>query len=159
MMHAGRSHVGRQEGFVRWIRGLAALLLFAGLLAGVGCYSKPKPTTSLTEDTTAQKITIAANFCVSPGVQPLFKGQKTRFQWHNTSSEDLLVVFKNTSGNEFFPTRLLIPAGQFSAVQQVCGDCPNGTYEYRLQHLVSGTWEEAACPSGPPTVPEVSVGD
>lgn len=168
MMRAGKSHVGMPKSFVPRIHGLAALLLCAGLLAAVGCKKKPEPPTppppeplgagyGQPADLNAKLATISATFSVNPGRLDLSKGLKDRYQWHNTSSVELLVVFKN-SGSEYFPGRVVIPAGQFSAVFQVC-ECPKGLYEYRLFRLVGADWVEAIAGGAPPTVPEVSVGD
>jgi len=143
-------------------------LSLAGLLAASGCGGRSQTTTTdngtrppasgVPQDPSARKVTITPQFCANPGRLNLSKGGKDRYQWHNTSSVDLLIVFKNAAGTEYQPGGELVPAGQFSAVHFICRTCPETLYEYRIHRLEAGNWVEAPCETGGPTVPEVNVG-
>ena len=157
MIRAVMSLIGKRRGVSRSVRSLVTASLLAGLLAWTGCGPPPSP--GQIPLVGAKQVTIAADYSANPGTLYLSKGNKDTFQWHNTSSVDLLVVFKNDQGNEFFPGQLLIPANQFSAAFRVCQTCPNGTYDYRFYRKVGINWVQAVAEGTPPTVPDIGVGD
>lgn len=106
-------------------------------------------------DNDATLVTIKADFSVDNGHPHLSQSKGDKIQWKNTSSDQLLIIFKGTPGG------ILVDAGKFSPSVSVCRDpaCVSTTpYEYRFWHLntATSTWEEAKPPGGP-TQPEVVV--
>lgn len=163
--------IDRRRGGPSRIAVVALAILMTGFLVASGCNnpnnnegniipenSEVTASTGVPEDVSAKKVTIPPTFCVSPPTLDLSKGNKDRYQFHNTTSIDLLIVFINSAGSEYQPAAELVPAGQFSAVHVVCQSCPEATYEYRVKKLDGMSWVEAICETGAPTVPDISIG-
>lgn len=101
------------------------------------------------QDLSATQIEIDASFDVTPARVPAYKAQETKLQWHNGSTESILLVFVGSG------TGLVIPAGQYSQVWQVNPDADVNTdgslrpYEYKLKKTSGGAPLEGTAPGAP----------
>jgi len=118
--------------------------------------STPPPSTvnsGSQQDPRAKPVEIGPTYSVSPGHLELHKKIIEMGQWHNTSSDTLLLQLKGD------PIGLLIPASEWSGSYHVNIACQNGTYDYKILHRVNGLWQPAISDSGPPTTPDIIVED
>jgi hypothetical protein len=88
---------------------------------------------------------------VEPGTINLSKSAGSRVQWRNNSSDTVMIILKDSHVAE------LVPPGQLSASHRVCLSCEKGFYPYVLKRMDKGLVKDF--PSGPPTEPQVGVGD
>ena len=94
-------------------------------------------------DPTAELVTIDASFSIIPAIVSVSKAAKTKLQWHNQSSESVVITF---TGN---PVSLILPPGAYSHLWQVSQDAAETSHEYGVAGELSGT---------PPGSPSVDVG-
>ena len=99
-------------------------------------------------------FTVPSNdFSVTPGHLNLSQKNHESAQWRNDSGELVMVLIQND------PVGFQVAAGQFSSSFSVCPSCQAGTYDYSILRLVNGAWVAATSDTGPPTVPDIIVGD
>lgn len=135
----------------------AVLTVVVGMALIVSGCSQRGPTSSSapppgsTADPLAIGATIDDSGFVQPGTVNLSKKSGSRVQWHNLSSDTMMIILMDSHVAE------LVPPTQYSASHRVCLSCSTGFYPYAIKRMAKGVPTNPE--EGPPGEPQVGVGD
>lgn len=117
--------------------------------------SAPATVTALgaPKDPLSTPVTIHGNYAVTPWTVRLSKNARSRAQWQNNAADSVMILLVGG------PIGELVPPGGWSTPVEVCLDCPNGDYDYKVYHRVAGRWTAAVRDTPAPGEPAVNVGD
>lgn len=149
----------------RWHWLSITALLLGALLVLAGCFkSTPPPPPPPASNCPANMQTVK----LSPGINAddvafdhkethLSKGKHEGLQWQNTTGEDLLLFFVDSSGNQLLAAGIFVPKNGTSGCVGVCEGCGTGFKSiYHTYHFKGGSWVPMT-ESGPPGDPQVDV--